>query len=62
MQSEKACRKCHAIVRGRKCPMCGSTDLTINWSGRVIILDPEKSEVAKKLNIDRVGEYALKVI
>ena len=61
MQSEKACKKCHAIVKGKKCPICGSTELTTSWSGRVIILDPEKSKIAKELKIERPGEYALRV-
>ncbi len=59
----KACRRCHAIVErdADKCPYCGSRDLTEDWEGMVIVIDPEKSEVAKLLGITRPGRYAIKV-
>ncbi len=44
-----------------QCPNCNSTDLSEDHSGIVIIIDPEKSEIAKKLNINSKGKYALKV-
>jgi len=59
----KACLKCKALVRPdeTKCPVCGSTEFTFEWSGMVIVLDPEKSKVAKFLDIKKPGRYALKV-
>ncbi|MEM4513259.1 MAG: transcription elongation factor subunit Spt4 [Ignisphaera sp.] len=62
-KSFKACMKCKALVKPEeeKCPICGSTEFTFEWSGMVLVLDPEKSEVAKMLNIKIPGRYALKI-
>ncbi|MCC6016962.1 MAG: DNA-directed RNA polymerase, subunit E'' [Desulfurococcaceae archaeon] len=59
----KACIKCRALVKPEeeKCPICGSNEFTFEWSGIVIVLDSEKSEVAKMLNIKTPGRYALKI-
>ncbi len=60
--TEFACRKCKFInTDSNVCKNCGSTDLTREWYGYVIILDPEKSEIAKKLGIKIPGKFALKV-
>jgi DNA-directed RNA polymerase subunit E" len=61
MARELACRKCKGLSAGKVCPICNSTDLSTTWAGLIIILDPEKSEVAKTLNIVKSGRYALKV-
>jgi len=55
--------KCKALVKPEeeKCPICSSTEFTFEWSGMVLVLDPEKSEVAKMLNIKIPGRYALKI-
>jgi DNA-directed RNA polymerase subunit E" len=49
------------IVKGDVCPVCNSSDLSGDWSGYVIVLDPEGSAIAKRLNIKQGGKYALKV-
>jgi len=36
-------------------------DFSATWQGRMFIIDPEKSEIAKKLGIKLKGEYAIKV-
>jgi len=60
--TELACRKCKYIsINAAVCKNCGSTDLTREWYGYVIILEPEKSEIAKKLGIKVPGKFALKV-
>jgi DNA-directed RNA polymerase subunit E" len=46
---------------GKVCPNCKSTDLSSEWSGLIIIIDPVKSQVAKTLGITVPGRYALKV-
>jgi DNA-directed RNA polymerase subunit E" len=61
MARENACRKCRGLSSGKACPICGSTDLSSEWTGLIIILDPEKSEVSKSLSIVKPGRYALKV-
>jgi len=60
--TELACRKCKFInMDSTICKNCGSTELTKEWFGYVIIIDPEKSEIAKKLGVKIPGKYALKV-
>ncbi len=51
----------HIISQGDVCPICGSTKFTTKWSGYVIIINAEKSELAKKLGIKVNGVYALNV-
>ncbi len=57
----KVCRKCRVFVEGDVCPICGGSDFTTTWSGIAIILDPEKSEIAKVMQIKVPGKYAIKV-
>jgi len=59
----KACVKCKALVKTEetKCPICGSTEFTFNWSGIAVILDPANSQIAKLLGITKPGRYALKL-
>jgi DNA-directed RNA polymerase subunit E" len=35
--------------------------LTQDWAGYLVIIDPEHSEMARRLNIKLAGRYALKV-
>lgn len=59
---EKACKKCRVIIaQGEICPICGSTELTTKWSGYIVILNVEKSELAKKLDLKINGTYALSI-
>ncbi len=58
---EQVCRTCHRVVDGLACPVGGSSSLGRDWSGYLIIIDPKRSEVAKRMNIDLPGKYALKV-
>ncbi len=59
----KACRECKLLVSRdtEVCPNCGSHDFTEDWEGMVIIIDPENSEIAKILEIEKPGRYALRV-
>ncbi len=59
--AEKVCKECHRLVSGNVCQVCNSTSLTSDWSGYVVIINPEKSQIAKKLGIKIPGRYALKV-
>jgi len=56
----RACRICKKIYEGDKCPECGSQEYSEEFKGRVMIFDPEKSEVANKLKIKKPGLYAIK--
>jgi DNA-directed RNA polymerase subunit E" len=48
-------------VDGENCVVCGTTNLSDDWAGYLVIIDPEHSDVAKKMNIRLQGRYALKV-
>ncbi|MBS3793642.1 MAG: DNA-directed RNA polymerase, subunit E'' [Candidatus Thorarchaeota archaeon] len=69
MAKLKACRDCHRLTTENQCPNCKSTNLTTSYTGIVIILPPKNSNedprdtsyVAKRLNIENPGKYALKV-
>jgi len=59
---EKACRNCRLIItEGSKCPNCGGDDLTEKWSSYIIVFDPEKSELAKKIGAKVTGKYAIRI-
>ncbi|UZE94180.1 MAG: DNA-directed RNA polymerase subunit E'' [Candidatus Pacearchaeota archaeon] len=60
MKKKKVCKNCKIFIEGDKCPICQGTQFVENWKGRVIITNPEKSEIAKKLNIKKRGIYAIK--
>ncbi len=57
---QRACKICSTIYEGDKCPKCGSKEFTENFKGRIVILNPEKSEIAQKLNKKEKGNYAIK--
>jgi DNA-directed RNA polymerase subunit E" len=58
-----ACRECHFVndPDAQTCENCGSSSLTEDWAGYVIITHPEKSEIAPEMNVTQAGSYALKV-
>ncbi len=59
---ETACKNCRIIIKsGNKCPICASTDITNKISGYIIMLDCEKSDIAKKLNINLNSTFALNI-
>ncbi len=60
MAKEKACKICKTIFIGDKCPKCGSKELTESHKGKLIILNPEKSEIAQKVGIKDKGTFAIK--
>lgn len=60
MTKEKACKNCKMIYEGDKCPNCGSKEFSEDFKGKIIILDPQNSEIAKKLKISNKGSYTIK--
>jgi len=61
MSKAKACKICNAVYEsGDKCPKCDSKESTESFKGRIVVLDPEKSEIAPKINIKGKGNYAIK--
>ncbi len=61
MTKQKACKICKTIYEGEKCPRCESKESTDSFKGRIIVLQPEKSEIAQKLKIKEKGTFAIKV-
>lgn len=60
MAKQKACKICSTIFDGEKCPKCDSRESTEGFKGRIMVLNPEKSEVAQKLKLKSKGEFAIK--
>ncbi len=59
--SDKACANCHFLTKENVCPKCKSASLSDDYSGLVIVFDPESSAIAKAMNIKEKGRFALKV-
>ena len=59
----QACRNCHKVLDADKtvCTDCQGNALTTEWFGYLVIIDSRHSDVAKKMNIECNGRYALKV-
>jgi len=61
MTKQKACKICNKIYEeGNKCPRCESKESTESFKGRIVVIKPEMSEIAKKLNIKDKGNFAIK--
>ena len=60
MTKPKACKICNRIYEGNKCPECATSESTEGFKGRIVVLNPERSEIAKKLNIKTKGNFAIK--
>ncbi len=61
MVREMACRKCKYVFVGKVCPNCKSSDLTPDWTGVVIVADPQNSAIAQTLGITQKGKYAIRI-
>jgi DNA-directed RNA polymerase subunit E" len=58
---EKACRECYSLTPTTTCPRCKTANLSDDFSGLVIIIDPSESEIAMAMQIKQKGRYALRV-
>ncbi len=63
-----ACGECNRILPDPEkknevpqCTSCPNAPETTDWQAYVIILNPARSEVARRLNVTASGAYALKV-
>jgi DNA-directed RNA polymerase subunit E" len=64
MADRLVCRECHRVQETpetQACEACGSTSLTEDWAGYVVITHPDKSEIAMEMGVTEPGKYALKV-
>jgi DNA-directed RNA polymerase subunit E" len=60
MAKDKACRQCKTIFNGAKCPKCGAEGGSESFKGKVVVLNPENSEIAKNLKLHEKGTYAVR--
>jgi DNA-directed RNA polymerase subunit E" len=63
MTKKKVCKKCKIFVEKDQCPVCGAqgSQLSTSWQGRINIIDKDKSQIAQNMEIEKNGEYAIKV-
>lgn len=59
-KNPKSCKHCSYITKEDVCPLCGK-ETSKEWQGYVIIVDHQKSEIAKKMSINVNGKFALRV-
>ena len=60
MTKQKACKICNKIHDEEKCPRCESKESTESFKGRIVVLNPEKSEISQKLKLKEKGNFAIK--
>ena len=60
MSTEKGCKKCGTIYEGDRCPNCGSQEYVEEIKGKVVILDEQNSEIAKRMRITKKGSYLIR--
>ncbi len=58
---KKVCKSCKIFYEEASCPLCKGTATASSWHGRIAILDIENSKIAKRIGIEKEGEYAIKV-
>ncbi|HTZ41788.1 MAG TPA: transcription elongation factor subunit Spt4 [Candidatus Omnitrophota bacterium] len=61
MAKQKACKICKKVYEGDKCPNCGSKESSDSFKGRIVVMNPEKSEIAPKLGLKDKGNFAVKL-
>ncbi|MBN2454317.1 DNA-directed RNA polymerase subunit E'' [Candidatus Woesearchaeota archaeon] len=59
--SKKVCKNCKLIVEQSECPLCKGNQFSTTWQGRINVLDPLKSKIAKNVKLTAKGEYVVKV-
>ena len=58
---DKACKICKTVyIDEDKCPNCGSKEFTETYKGKIFVMNAKESEIAKNLNIETSGEFAIK--
>jgi DNA-directed RNA polymerase subunit E" len=63
VKKDIACKTCGYVSDDpiEVCPACNNKKFTTFWQGYVIIMDVEKSLVAKILGITKPGKFALRI-
>ena len=57
----RACRHCKNINEDTVCHVCKNTEFSDDYSGLLVVVDPENSILAEKLDTKEQGNYALKI-
>ena len=57
----RACRSCKTLHDDNVCPVCKGTEHSEDFSGLLVVVDPENSILAQKLKAEEPGNYALKI-
>lgn len=57
----RACKKCKRITSEKVCPVHGEEKTSMEWTGFIIIEEPNQSSIAERAGIDMEGIYAIKV-
>ncbi|MDP6049101.1 MAG: transcription elongation factor subunit Spt4 [Candidatus Bathyarchaeota archaeon] len=58
---KRACKVCKIITEDTPCPICKATDLSDDYSGLLVVLNSDGSQIAHKMGITEDGQYALKI-
>ena len=61
MPKEKVCKHCKLIYEQDTCPNCGKKETLNTFKGKVEIINQEKSEISKRLKINKNGVYAIRI-
>lgn len=61
MAKEKVCKHCKLIYEQEVCPNCGKKETSNTFKGKVEIINQEKSEISKRLKINKNGVYAIRI-
>mgnify|MGYP000930703538 FL=1 len=58
-----ACAECHLVLDDGvdQCPRHPSAQVSTDHQGYVIIMNPNRSDIAQRLEVEIPGTYALKV-
>ena len=56
----KASKTCHQLTQENVCARCHAPT-SKPWQGCVVVQDPKKSRIARRMDIKAAGKYALKV-
>ena len=58
---KKVCKECGRLAENELiCPNCKSKTFLEKYKGRVLIIDAKNSEIAKKIQAEHNGNYAMK--
>lgn len=61
MTKRRVCKLCREFTDGSECATCKTAKFATTWKGRICVLNPDKSLIAKRVGLKKVGEYAIKV-